>query len=197
MPLVLLAVFFAAPAWAGEAVYDQAKPVGAAEAEEQVGQTRDVLTDMMWLKTDDYWHVGEWDEVIRLCHQIVQVDPHFIEAYTGAAYLLYSTDKDEEASELFRAGIAANPKSYDLRHEFGMYYMYRHKWDLAVEQFRESVSLGAPPAMQHMYGNALERAGRPREALEAWQEMRKRFPDDPVVKQHIEQLNKELGKRRS
>jgi tetratricopeptide (TPR) repeat protein len=135
--------------------------------------------------------------VIRLCRQIVEADPHFVEAYTGAAYLLYSTDKDEEAIELFQAGVAANPRNYDLTHEFGMYYMYRHKYDLAVEQFTKSVELGAPRTMQHMLGNALERADKPGEALEAWQGILKRFPDDPIAKNRIERLRKELGKQRS
>jgi tetratricopeptide (TPR) repeat protein len=181
-----------APLSAAQPGAEQPKPISAAEAEKQVQGSRDFLTDMLWTKTEDYWHVGKWDEAIRLCRQIVEVDPHFVEAYTGAAFLLYSMDKDEEAIELFRAGIAANPKDYDLPHEFGMYYMYRHKYDLAAEQFARSVELGSPHTMQHMLGNALERAGRPDEALRVWQGILKRFPNDPIAKQHIGELQKEL-----
>jgi len=173
---------------------DQPAPISAAEAEQRVAESRDFLTDMLWMKTEDYWHVGRWDEAIRLCRQIVQVDPQFVEAYTGAAYLLYSMDKDEEAVELFRAGIAANPKNYDLPHEFGMYYYYRHKWDLAAEQFANSVELGAPRAMQHMLPNALERGGRLDEALAEWRRILERFPDDPIAKRRIEQLKLRTGR---
>jgi len=179
---------------AGQPSGGEVAPIGASEAEKRAAESRDFLTDMLWMKTEDYWHVGRWDEAIRLCRQIIQVDPHFVEAYTGAAYLLYSMDKDEEAMELFRAGIAANAKSYDLPHEFGMYYWYRHKWDLAAEQFGKSVELGATRAMQHMLPNALERGGRLEEALMEWQGILKRFPGDPVAKRRIEQLKLRIGK---
>jgi tetratricopeptide (TPR) repeat protein len=179
---------------AGQVAAEQAKPIPAAEAEQRVAASRDFLTDMLWMKTEDYWHVGKWDEAIRLCRQIVQADPHFIEAYTGAAYLLYSMDKDEEAIELFRAGMAANPRNYDLPHEFGMYYYHRHKWELAAEQFEKAVALGAPAVMQHMLPNALERAGRLEEALQRWREILKRYPGDPIAKRHIERLTQETGK---
>ncbi len=195
--LALLLLICATTSWAGATAASAPRPISAAEAEKRVAESRDFLTDMMWTKTEEYWHVGDWDNCIRLCRQIVQVDPHFVEAYTGAAFLLWSSDKDAEAIELFRAGIAANPKDYDLPHEFGMYYRYRHKWDQAIEQFARAVELGSPRIMQHMYPNTLEDAGRPEEALKVWQELQKRFPDDPIAKNHIEQLNQRLGKQRS
>ena len=188
-------LFICATAFAaGQPAAEPPQPIPATEAEQRVAESRDFLTDMLWMKTEDYWHVGRWDEAIRLCRQIVQVDPQFVEAYTGAAYLLYSMDKDEEAIELFRAGIAANPKNYDLPHEFGMYYYYRHKWDLAAEQFAKAVELGAPRVMQHMLPNALERGGRLEEALAQWQRILERFPDDPIAKRRIEQLKLRNGR---
>ena len=195
LPYGLLLLLSAAPSWSAAPSVEQApKPLPAAEAEQRVAESRDFLTDMLWMKTEDYWHVGKWDEAIRLCRQIVQVDPHFVEAYTGAAYLLYSMDKDDAAIELFRAGMAANPRNYDLPHEFGMYYNYRHKWDLAAEQFEKAVALGAPRAMQHMLPNVLERAGRLEEALAQWQRILKQYPDDPIAKRRIEQLKARIGK---
>jgi tetratricopeptide (TPR) repeat protein len=173
---------------------EQPAPISAIEADKRVAESRDFLTDMLWMKTEDYWHVGRWDEAIRLCRQIVQVDTQFVEAYTGAAFLLYSTDKDEEAIELFRAGIVANPKNYDLPHEFGMYYYYRHKWDLAAEQFAKSGDLGAPRVMRHMLPNALEQGGRLEEALQQWQRILQQYPDDPIAKRRIEQLKVRIGR---
>jgi hypothetical protein len=77
-----------------------------------------------------------------------------------------------------------------------MYYHYRHKWDLAAEQFARSVELGAPRALQHMLPNALERGGRLEEALAAWQGILQRFPDDPIAKRRIEQLKTRIGRTR-
>ncbi len=192
---VLVIVFALTLTWQAFAIQqdgDQPKPIAAAEAEQRVTESRDFLTDMLWLKTEDYWHEGEWEEAIRLCRQIVQVDPTFVEAYTGAAWMLWSMDRDAEAIELYQAGIRNNPKSYEVHHEYGMYFRYRQKWEEAAEQFRISVELGAPKAFQHMLPNALERGGHKTEALVEWREILKRFPDDPIAKQHIERLEKEL-----
>ncbi len=196
LPLILLLLAPGIALAGDKAAGGQANPMSAKEAEQVAAESRDFLTDMLWMKAEDYWHIGKWDDDIRLCRQIIQLDPHFVEAYTGAAYLLYSLDRDEEAIELFRAGMAANAKDYDLPHEFGMYYCYRHKWELAIEQFEKSVSLGAPRVMQHMLPNTLERAGRLEEALQRWEEILKRWPDDPIAKGRIEGLKTEIGRKR-
>lgn len=190
--VIVFALVLSWQSFASQPTEEQPKPIAAAEAEQRAKESRDFLTDMLWLKTEDYWHEGEWDEAIRLCRQIVQVDPTFVEAYTGAAWMLWSMDRDPEAIELYEAGIRNNPKSYEVHHEYGMYFRYRQKWEQATEQFRKSVELGAPKAFQHMLPNALENGGHKREALEEWRAILRRFPDDAVAKKHIARLEQEL-----
>ena len=122
----------------------------------------------------------------------MQIAPHFIEAYTGAAWMLWSMDRDEEAIELYREGVAANPKRHEVYHDFGMYYWHREKWDEAAAQFRKSTENDAPQYLQHMFPNSLERAGRKQEALQEWRALLERFPDDPIAVKHIDLLEKEL-----
>ncbi len=178
--------------WAGASTQPEMKPLSAADAERRVTETQDFLVDLLWEHTDVHWHAGRWDEAIRLCHQVIELDPGFVEAYTGAAWLLWSMDRDEEAIEFYRAGLAANPDSYEIPHEFGMYYHHRHNWDQAAEQFRKAVELRAPSYLQHMLPNVLERAGKKREALSEWRALSKRFPNDPIPRRHIEALVAEL-----
>jgi len=191
---ILLVAALLAPLtlWAGAALGDELKPVPAAEAEKRVASTRDLLTDTLWLGTDPYWHSGRWDECVRICKQIIEVDPHFVEAYTAAAWMLWSQEKDAEAIALFNAGIKANPESWEVYHDFGTFYMARHKYDQAAEAFRRATARGAPRVHQHMLPNALERAGRDKEALAEWRALQKRFPDDPVAKFKIERLEARL-----
>lgn len=168
-------------------------PLSAAEGERQVAEARDFLADLLWDGTEQYWHTGKWDEAIRLCWQIVQIDPTFVEAYNSAAWMLWSMDRDEEAIELYRAGVAANPNRYEIFHDFGMYYYHRHKWNEAAEQFGKSVQADAPMYHQHMLPNSLERAGRLEEALAEWRALLERFPDDPIAKRHIKALEEQLS----
>jgi tetratricopeptide (TPR) repeat protein len=190
IPLLLLC---AGAACAQEADQDAPASLSAAEAERQVLEARDFLVELLWDGTEQYWHTGRWDEAIRLCRQIVQIDPTFVEAYNGAAWMLWSMDRDEEAIELYEAGVAANPNRYEIYHDFGMYYFHRHKWDKAAEQFRKSVEADAPMYYQHMLPNSLERGGRLAEALAEWRALLERFPDDPIAKRHIDGLEKRLG----
>jgi len=180
-------------AWAAEPAAEQPKPIPAAEAEKRVAETRDALTDLLWMDTEPYWHTGRWEECVRLCRQVVEVDPHFVEAQNSLAWLLWSQDLDDEAVKVYQENVEANPHSWQAHHEFGMYYMARQKYDQAAEQFRHSVALDAPVPHAHMLPAALERAGRKQEALQEWRSLAKRFPNDVVVKRGVERLEKELG----
>jgi tetratricopeptide (TPR) repeat protein len=189
---LVFAVLSMTAVWAAQPAEQEMEPIPAAEAERRVGESRDFVANLLWEHTEVYWHSGNWDEVIALCRRIVAVDPHFVEAYNGAAWMLWSMDRDEEAVEFYRAGIAANPDEYEIHHEFGMYYRHREKWDEAAEQFRKSVERGAPAYFQHMLPSTLEQGGRRREALAEWRALLKRVPDDPIAKRHIEDLENQL-----
>lgn len=192
LPIVLL-LSCATPLLGQERGSAEFRPIRAAEAARRVASTRDFVTDLLWLNTDPYWHKGEWDECLRLARQVIELDPHFVEAYTGAAWMLWSMDRDEEAIALYQAGSAANPGDHQIPHEFGLYYVYREHWGKAVEQFRKSVALGAPMHRQHMLPNALYRAGRKQEALAEWRAILERFSEDAVARRRIEALEKELA----
>ena len=190
--VAMLLLSCAAPLWAAEQPAPEATPIPAAEAEEKVAESRDFLVDLLWLGTDEYFHDGEWDECIRIARQVIEIDPHFVDAYTGPAYLLWSSDRDEEAIEFFLAGIEANPERFEIYHEFGMYYWLHQRYEEAIVQFRKAVEREAPRAMQHMLPNALERADRKQEALAEWRALLERFPGDPIAERHIAALEQEL-----
>lgn len=178
---------------AAEPASQELAPITAAEGEKRAGEAREALVDLLWMNTEGHWHNGRWNEAIRLCRQIVQIDPHFVEAYNGAAWMLWSMDQDEAAVELYREGVAANPDRYEIYHDFGMYYYHEKDYEKAAEQFRKSVENDAPAYHQHMLPNCLERAGRAQEALEEWRALLKRFPDDPIAPRHIGALEEHLG----
>ena len=173
---------------------EEMKPIPAAEAEKRTVETRDFLLDLIAGQIDTFWHAGNWAECVRLLRRDIELDPHDTNAYTDLGWVLANMNRDAEAVAVFRAGIEANPKSFDIYHHLGLLYQRRGKYSEAVEQFRLAAKNGAPRAWQHMLPGTLEKAGRKQEALDEWRELLKRFPNDPVAKQHIKQLEGELEK---
>ncbi len=158
----------------------QPQPIPAVEAERRVGETRDALTDLLWMGIEPYWHRGDMDACLRLLRQTVEVDPHFVEAGTSLAWMLWSYGRDAEAIAAYENCIAANPKSWK-----------------AAEQFRAARDLDAPIPHLHMLPSALEKAGLAEEALREWKDILRRFPDDEVAKRRAQRLEESLLKKRS
>ena len=176
--------------WAAE----ELKPIPAAEAEKRVAVERDALTELLWVGIDGYWHAGQIEDCVRLNKEIYGIDPQFVEAYTSAAWVLYSNDRDAEAVAVYKEGLAANPKSADLYFEFGFFYRYRKQFDKAIPLLRKAVALGVDKTSQHLLPETLYEAGHKQEALAEWRLFQKRFPEDPIAKRHIAALEKELAK---
>jgi tetratricopeptide (TPR) repeat protein len=175
---------------------EEIRPIPAAEAEKRTAQTRDFLLDRIAEQIDTYWHAGKWDECMRLLRQDIEIDPSDTEAYTDLGWVLANLNRDAEAVAVYEAGIAANPKSFDIPHHFGMFYSRRKKYEQAIEQFRVAIKKGAPQTWQHMLPDTLEIVGRKQEALDQWRELLKRFPNDPIAKQHIKALESAVEKAR-
>lgn len=191
---VVLAVGLAIAGASGAGAEEALRPVSAREAERRVGEVRDAITEVLWIGLDTYWHEGDWDSCLRLTKEIIALDPHFVEAYTSAAWMLWSEDRDKEAVAMYREGLEANPDSAELYFDYGFYLRNRKQLEQAIEMFRRAVEKGAPKAKQRMLPNTLEEAGRKAEALAEWRKLLKRFPEDELAKVRIRQLEEELGR---
>src|SRR5438105_3552835 len=52
---------------------------------------REVAASLLWVKTDDYFHRGEYEPILRLVRVITTIDPHQIDVYTtGAWHMSYN-----------------------------------------------------------------------------------------------------------
>lgn len=72
---------------------------------------------------------GTEREMLPFLKLSAQMDPHRIETYTVAAYWLRRTlGRVDEAEEFLRAGLKANPQSYEILFELGRLY-YENRQD--------------------------------------------------------------------
>jgi len=173
-----------------------ARPAAAQEAlhQEQVRQAiaaaRDDLVDLLWWRTESLFHEGDIARIIPVCDLVIQLDPSFVEPYAVSAWLSWD-QRPQEAAARYQAGIAANPKDYQLQHELGLFYSLRRRDQAAaLPHFRQAASLpGAPPYVQRSYARCLTKLGRRQEAIAAWKRVLDREPNDPIARRELERLS--------
>ncbi|MCS6830616.1 MAG: hypothetical protein RMM08_05560 [Armatimonadota bacterium] len=93
------------------------------------GQFRIVFANLLWIKVDQYHHEhikhhSDWaqdTDLLPLLRMITWLDPHFVQAYQVAGFMLSARlHRYEHARQLLEEGIRNNPKSYELYEETGM-----------------------------------------------------------------------------
>jgi tetratricopeptide (TPR) repeat protein len=148
--------------------------------------------DILIVESDWYFHKGDYDQAIRANEADVFLDPQNVDAWTNAAWLTWSMNRDEEADKLYEACIAAKPKEYDAYFQYGMFRNARKRLAEAAELMKRACACeGAPVTVFRMCGHTLEAAGRTAEARQWWQEAAKKFPDDPVIKRKVDETKRE------
>ncbi len=144
---------------------------------------RQVIAGLLWVRTDEFFHSGNYDAILPMIRLITWLDPNWLDVYaTGAWHLMYNfTDTDQRSDRrylgpgmaLLNEGIANNSNVYDLYKEKGWNAFDKIKdYDLSVETLQSGVK--ADPnydvtQVGHLLAHSLERAGRTDEAVKQWQ----------------------------
>ena len=90
---------------------------------------RQVIAGLLWVRSDSYFHNGNYEGILPLIRLITWLDPNWLDVYaTGAWHLMYNfTDEDQRSDRrylpagmaLLNEGIANNPNVYDIYKEKG------------------------------------------------------------------------------
>lgn len=95
------------------------------------GEFRTVAANLLWIKADAYHHEfiaknGDWTankELIGMFRLIVDLDPHFEEAYASGMYIYIRGYQSPKSALIFlKEGISNNPKSWDLNRLAALLY---------------------------------------------------------------------------
>jgi tetratricopeptide (TPR) repeat protein len=173
---------------------------------------RKLVADLLWLKVDEFWHLGLASRMLPMMETVVALDPHFIEAYAlGAWHLAYNITVTVHSAEeklkymdqgvgLLEKGIKNNPRSAKLYAELGftMYFMKYKDWEKSAYYMGESIKHEHDVWMERAYALALERMGTEeteRQALVVIEEYGRKYPDFHAQKPGIDRLRKKLRAR--
>jgi tetratricopeptide (TPR) repeat protein len=165
-----------------------------------LGGFRAAAANMLWLKSDYYWHLGSagWWKMRPIFDVITRLDPHFVMAWRTfgwhVAWNLYADAAPEdkprylkEGEDIFRRGVHANPNSWELRMELAWLYQDRIRdagkaiplwWDV-VRKPR------APIYNWHMLAHAYSRTLNWKKSLETWGRVLEIDPTDMVARRHL------------
>jgi tetratricopeptide (TPR) repeat protein len=142
---------------------------------------REVAAGLLWVRADEYFHNGRYDDLVPLFYVVTWLDPHQLDVYsTGAWHLAYNLGDQRlipEGVKFLDKGIRDNPDVYDLYFQQGwMHYNKVRDYKVAVDYFREAVKHKgtdndpAPYYMWNQIAHGLEKDGKIDEMFKQWYE---------------------------
>jgi len=158
----------------------QAQPLPA-EVQKRVDAILDGVVDRWMVQMDRWWHDGQHERLINMTYFAIAFDPHNLSLYENAGWLLWSSDRDDEAVALYQRGLRNNPDAYDMYYELGQYYYIRKKdYAKAKEYLEQAIQFPCEWFVWNTLGHVYARLGEREKAVETWQELLRRFPMMPV-----------------
>lgn len=149
---------------------------------------RAAAADAVWLLTVQY--IGghyitdrQFPHLRRLVETVVDLDPHFVDAYTlGALFLNYSGGHVQAALDLLQRGYRANPDRWELSHDIARtYYLDLKDYPKALEWFKVADQIpGRPHYVPRFIARLYAATGQEETALELWEAMRASATSDWV-----------------
>ena len=79
-------------------------------------------TDYLWRMSDEAFHAGDYERAIGYHKQIVAINPHDIESFSNAAWLMWSFDQHDEAIAHIERGLKANDDNWQMWAAAGVQY---------------------------------------------------------------------------
>ena len=157
---------------------------------DKLQDTFSLLRDDLWVQNDVFWHRGEYDRCIATCKLITKIDPHEVEAYDDAAWLMQNDFRDDEAEAFLLDGLKNNLDRYDMYFCVGYFYYMHERSDKAINALESASSFESPGFVRHILAHAYEQAGCEEDAFNIWLQAEALDPDDQVPRNQIERMMK-------
>lgn len=156
-----------------------AQGLGANEAFLQLLGFREFLAGILWVRGDTYFETGNYDAVLPIIRLVTILDPKNVDVYaTGIWHVGYNFTDEEHRSDrryipsalaLGKEGAENNPETYELFYETA--WLWYHKIDddypQAVSWLEKALERkDMIPARRNLLFKALEKDGRPMDALD-------------------------------
>ena len=140
----------------------------------------------------------DWSGAIGTMREITANYPLEVEAYGQLGRLLQGEMQYDEATEVLKRGLAADPQAKDLHNALGLIYSEMGKHDEAITAHHRYVALGpALPNAHDSLGMSYQWAGRYDEAVESYNRALALNPDFEVARVHLANAYYQQGRYQS
>jgi hypothetical protein len=143
---------------------------------------REVVAGMLWVKADELFHEGKYQDLVPYFSLVTFMDPHQVDVYsTGAWHLMYNFGDprmNTQGLAFLEEGIKNNSSVWDLYFQRGWV-----TFDWPVENYTEALPFfreaatkpgvdgqPAPPYISHVIAHDLTHLGRIKEAEAHWRQ---------------------------
>jgi hypothetical protein len=140
------------------------------------------IAGLLWVRTDEFFHEGNYDAIVPMVRIVTWLDPHNIDVYeTGAWHLDYNFTDSEQRSDrryipvsvdLLEEGIANNPEVPDLYADLAFTHYFRKIGDYAKAvywyQLAEKTPTWDVTIDGHGLAHALQADGQIQAAIDQW-----------------------------
>ena len=146
---------------------------------------------------DEHFHKGEYNHVVNLNSIVMEGDPHNVETYSNSAWLLWSTDRGDQAITVLKQGIKANPDTYYMYDEMGTHYWIRlHDPVTALPYYEQAVKFKCPFLTWHNLAHCYTKTQQWDKAVHAWEQAMD-YSDDKVAPVQLARARAERDKHKT
>ncbi len=168
-------------------------------------------TNYLWEKSDEAFHGGDYVRAIQ-CHKgIVAIDPHDVESFAVAAWLMWSIGKKDEALSHIERGLRANDTDWEMWDEAAQHYQLQAGRDeasplllKAKDAYARAVQLLPADAdrndaqmLRRRFAHAADKAGDLELALATWKKLVEDYPDEVVNKNNMARVEQKIADKAS
>ena len=127
--------------------------------------------------------------------EALRLQPRYVPAYANFAQMLAGQNREREAENLLRAGLAKLPDQPALEHALGLSLVRQQRLDDALQWLgRAAQHDPAQVRFSYVYGIALQSAGRLDEALDVLDQAHRRHDGNIDVLAALVSMNRDAGR---
>ena len=126
-----------------------------------------------------HFRQGELTEAESAYEQARRRNARFVPAYVNQADMYRQLGREEEGERILREGLEAAPEAAAIHHALGLLMIRAGRQEAAMLSLARAYRLGPDnPRLGYVYGIALENTGQRARAIEVWDAVVKRHPND-------------------